>query len=69
LYGCPPAAVTGTAATYLEPLMTIRLLAAGACALFLVACTAKDDTTSTGTTPGATAATHSKAVFELGRPI
>ena len=50
--------------------MMIRLLAAGACALFLVGCTAKDDTTSTGTTPGATAAqTDSKAVFELGKPI
>ncbi len=48
--------------------MMTRLIVTGACALFLVGCTAKDDP-STGTTPTATAATDAKATFELGKPI
>ena len=50
--------------------MMIRLIVTGACALFLVGCTAKTDHPSTGTTPAAQAVTtDAKAVFELGQDI
>lgn len=49
----------------------IRLLVTGACALFLVGCTAKTETPApAGNTPSTpAAATDTKAVFELGKDI
>jgi hypothetical protein len=49
----------------------IRLLVTGACALFLVGCTAKTETPAPGgTQPSAPAvATDTKAVFELGKDV
>lgn len=48
----------------------IRLLATGACALFLVGCTAKTETPGAGNTPAAArVATDTKAVFEIGQTL
>jgi hypothetical protein len=49
--------------------MIIRLMLTGACALFLVGCTAKDTPSSAGTPPVANVATDSKATFELGKTV
>ncbi len=45
-----------------------RLILTGACALFLIGCTAKTETPK-GTPPVAAAATDAKAVFELGKDV
>jgi hypothetical protein len=47
--------------------MMIRLIVTGACALFLVGCTA--DTHAAGNTPAAAVATDSSARLELGKSI
>lgn len=47
-----------------------RLLVAGACALFLVACTKPESPpTPTGNPPATAAQTDAKTVLELGREI
>jgi hypothetical protein len=47
-----------------------RFTVAGACALFLVACSkTAESTTPPGTAPAAAAQTDSKAVLELGKDI
>ena len=49
--------------------MITRLIVTGACALFLVGCTAKDTPSNAGTPPAATATTDSKATFDLGKTV
>jgi hypothetical protein len=50
--------------------MTMRLLVTGACALFLVGCTAKVENPATpGNSVPSAVATDAKATFEIGRPL
>jgi hypothetical protein len=53
-----------------EESMTMRLLVTGACALFLVGCTAKVENPATpGNSVPSAVATDAKATFEIGRPL